>query len=119
MGAPQWVAAAGFTSGTATKLALTVDDGTGTLKVCNVAFTPTGATTDLGTVLAAASTASTPAGCVTSVVPASGTGTITSINGKANTGSATWKVSTDGSAFAGATRNKVIGVGDTIALRFS
>ncbi|MFJ7330394.1 hypothetical protein ACIQVN_29635 [Streptomyces cyaneofuscatus] len=119
VGAPKWVAAAGFTSGTATKLALTVDDGTGTLKVCNVAFTPTGTTTDLGTVLAAASTASTPAGCVTSVVPASGTGTITSVNGKANTGSATWKVSTDGSAFAGATRNKVIGVGDTIALRFS
>ncbi|MET9772525.1 hypothetical protein [Streptomyces sp. NPDC006415] len=53
------------------------------------------------------------------MVPASGTGTITSVNGKANAGSATWKVSVDGSAFAWAVRNKVIGVGDTIALRYS
>ncbi|NEE39824.1 hypothetical protein G3M53_82350, partial [Streptomyces sp. SID7982] len=109
----------GFTAGTATKLALTVDDGTGALKVCSVAFTPTGTTTTLGAVLSAATSAATPAGCVTSVVPASGTGTITSVNGKANAGSATWKVSVDGSAFAGAARNKVIGVGDTIALRYS
>ncbi|SBU92366.1 hypothetical protein YW5DRAFT_03961 [Streptomyces sp. Ncost-T6T-1] len=118
-GAPKWVAASGFTAGTATKLALTVDDGTGALKVCSVAFTPTGTTTTLGAVLSAATSAATPAGCVTSVVPASGTGTITSVNGKANAGSATWKVSVDGSAFAGAARNKVIGVGDTIALRYS
>ncbi|CAM5454061.1 hypothetical protein SCALM49S_06610 [Streptomyces californicus] len=118
-GAPTWVAAGGFTSGTATKLALTVDDGTGALKVCSVAFTPTGTTTTLGDVLAAATGGSTPAGCVTSVVPASGTGTITSVNGKADAGSATWKVSVDGSAFAGAARGKVIGVGDTIALRYS
>ncbi len=53
------------------------------------------------------------------MVPSSGTGAITSVNGKANAGSATWKVSVDGSAFAGATRDKVINVGDTIALRYS
>ncbi|MEW1632745.1 prenyltransferase/squalene oxidase repeat-containing protein [Streptomyces sp. NPDC093801] len=117
-GAPQWVAQSTFTSGTATKLALTVDDGAGGLKVCSVSFTPTGTTTTLGDVLNAATTAATPAGCVTSVTPSSGTGTITAVNGKANSGSNTWKVSVDGSAFAGAARNKVINVGDTIALRW-
>ncbi|MER6200366.1 prenyltransferase/squalene oxidase repeat-containing protein [Streptomyces sp. NPDC001586] len=117
-GAPQWVAQSTFTAGTATKLALTVDDGAGGLKVCSVAFTPTGTTTTLGDVLNAATTAATPAGCVTSVTPSSGTGTITAVNGKANSGSNTWKVSVDGSAFAGAVRNKVINVGDTIALRW-
>nr|MYU48014.1 hypothetical protein [Streptomyces sp. SID7803] len=30
----------------------------------------------------------------------------------------TWKVSVDGSSFAGATRGKVINAGDTIALRW-
>ncbi|MET9110809.1 hypothetical protein [Streptomyces zhihengii] len=117
-GAPQWVAQTAFTSGTATKLALTVDDGAGSLKVCSVAFTPTGTTTTLGDVLAAATSAATPAGCVTSVTPASGTGTITAVNGKANSGSNTWKVSVDGSAFADALREKTINVGDAIALRW-
>ncbi|SCD61173.1 hypothetical protein [Streptomyces sp. OspMP-M43] len=117
-GAPQWVAQPAFTAGTATKLALTVDDGAGNLKVCSVAFTPTGTTTTLGDVLAAATSAATPSGCVTSVTPASGTGTITAVNGKANSGSNTWKVSVDGSAFAGALREKTINVGDTIALRW-
>lgn len=117
-GATQWVAQSAFTAGTATKLALTVDDGTGNLKVCAVSFTPTGTTTTLGDVLAAATSAATPAGCVTSVTPASGTGTITAVNGKANSGSNTWKVSVDGSSFAGALREKTINVGDTIALRW-
>ncbi|MFJ3926037.1 hypothetical protein [Streptomyces sp. NPDC090022] len=117
-GAPQWVAQSTFTAGTATKLALTVDDGTGGLKVCSVAFTPTGTTTTLGDVLAAATTGATPAGCVTSVTPASGTGTITAVNGVSNSGGSTWKVSVDGSAFAGAQREKIINVGDTIALRY-
>ncbi|MGW4272361.1 hypothetical protein ACWEGQ_08355 [Streptomyces seoulensis] len=117
-GAPRWVAQSAFTAGTATKLALSVDDGAGNLKVCSVALTPTGTTTTLGDVLGAAVGAATPSGCVTSVTPASGTGTITAVNGKANSGSNTWKVSVDGSAFAGAARNKVISVGDTIALRW-
>lgn len=117
-GAPQWVAQPTFTAGTATKLALTVDDGAGSLKVCSVSFTPTGTTTTLGDVLNAATTAATPAGCVTSVTPASGTGTVTAVNGKTNSGANTWKVSVDGSAFAGAARDKVINVGDTIALRW-
>ncbi|MER5872741.1 prenyltransferase/squalene oxidase repeat-containing protein [Streptomyces sp. NPDC002044] len=118
-GAPKWVAQSTFTAGTATRLALTVDDGAGGLKVCSVALTPTGTTTTLGAVLAAATSAATPAGCVTAVTPSSGaTGTITSVNGKANSGAGTWKVGVDGSAFAGADRGKVINVGDTIALRW-
>ncbi|MEU6476852.1 hypothetical protein ABZ858_08140 [Streptomyces sp. NPDC047017] len=117
-GAPQWVAQSALSAGTATKLALTVDDGTGSLKVCSVALTPTGPTTTLGAVLDAAAGAATPSGCVTSVAPSSGTGTVTSVNGKANSGSNTWKVSVDGSAFAAATRGKTVGVGDTIALRW-
>ncbi|MEU6346790.1 hypothetical protein ABZ883_38235 [Streptomyces sp. NPDC046977] len=118
VGAPQWVSQTSFASGTAAKLALTVDDGAGNLKVCSVTLTPTGATTTLGALLDAAGTAGTPSGCVTSVTPASGTGTITALNGKANSGSSTWKVSVDGSSFAAATRGKVINVGDTIALRW-
>ncbi|WP_330172433.1 hypothetical protein OG875_01800 [Streptomyces sp. NBC_01498] len=117
-GAPQWVGQTSLTSGTATTLALTVDDGTGgALKVCSVALTPTGATTTLGAVLDAATGAATPAGCVTSVAPASGTGAVTSVNGTANSGSLTWKVSVDGSAFTTATRGTAVGVGDTIAVR--
>ncbi|MFB6989332.1 hypothetical protein ACFC0C_21655 [Streptomyces sp. NPDC056178] len=117
-GAPQWVAQSTFTSGTATKLALTVDDGAGNLKVCSVAFTPSGTTTTLGAVLDSATNAATPSGCVNGVTPSSGTGTITALNGKANSGSSTWKVSIDGSAFTGADRGKVINAGDTVALRW-
>lgn len=117
-GAPQWVGQTTLTSGTATKLALTVDDGAGNLQVCSVTLTPTGTTTTLGAVLDAATGAATPAGCVTGVTPSSGTGTITALNGKANSGTNTWKVSVDGGAFAGATRQQVINVGDTIAVRW-
>ncbi|MEV7242860.1 prenyltransferase/squalene oxidase repeat-containing protein [Streptomyces sp. NPDC093248] len=117
-GAPQWVGQSSLTSGTATKLGLTVDDGAGNLKVCSVALTPTGSTTTLGAVLDTATSAATPSGCVTSVTPSSGTGTITAVNGKANSGSNTWKVSIDGSAFTSATRSTVVGVGDTIAVRW-
>ncbi|MFF9352015.1 hypothetical protein [Streptomyces sp. NPDC014734] len=117
-GAPQWVAQGAFTPGTATKLALTVDDGTGDLKVCSVSFTPTGATTTLGAVLDAATTAATPSGCVSGVTPSSGTATITALNGRANSGVGTWKAGVDGSALTGADRGRVINVGDTIALRW-
>lgn len=117
-GATQWVARSAFTPGTAAKLALTVNDGAGNLKVCSVSFTPTGTTTTLGDVLDAATTAAAPSGCVTSVTPSSGTGAITALNGKANSGSNAWKVSVDGSSFAGALRETPINVGDTIALRW-
>ncbi|MER6956252.1 hypothetical protein [Streptomyces sp. NPDC000618] len=117
-GAPQWVGESSLTSGTATKLALTVDDGTGALKVCSVALTPTGSTTTLGAVLDAAVTAATPSGCVTAVTPLSGTGAVTSLNGTANSGANTWKVSIDGSTFTTAARETTVGVGDTIAVRW-
>ncbi|MFD9880978.1 prenyltransferase/squalene oxidase repeat-containing protein [Streptomyces alboflavus] len=116
-GASRWAATSDFTPGTATSLALTVDDGT-SLKVCSVAFTPTAKTTTLGAVLDAASSSATPAGCVTSVTPGSGTGTITALNGKANSGGSTWKASVDGAAAAGAARDKEIKLGDTISLRY-
>ncbi|MFD8067046.1 prenyltransferase/squalene oxidase repeat-containing protein [Streptomyces parvulus] len=117
-GAPQWVGQGTFTSGTAAKLALTVDDGAGNLKVCSVSLTPTASATTLGAVLDAAVSAATPSGCVTSVAPASGTGAVTSLNGKANSGSNTWKVSIDGSSFTTATRGTAVAVGDTIAVRW-
>ncbi|MFD6426325.1 hypothetical protein [Streptomyces sp. NPDC060198] len=117
-GAPQWVAQTTFASGTATKLALSVDDGTGSIKVCSVALTPTGTTTTLGTLLDAATTAATPTGCVSSVTPATGTATVTALNGKANSGSNTWKAAIDGSAFVTASRATVINAGDTVALRW-
>ncbi|WP_326700411.1 hypothetical protein OG909_25845 [Streptomyces sp. NBC_01754] len=117
-GAPRWVAQNTFTAGTTAQLALTVDDGAGGLKVCSVPVTPTGTTTTLGAVLDAATSAATPAGCVSGVTPSSGTGTLTSLNGKADSGSGTWKVSTDGSAFTAATRGTVVHAGDTLALRW-
>ncbi|MEU6123690.1 prenyltransferase/squalene oxidase repeat-containing protein [Streptomyces sp. NPDC047123] len=116
-GAPRWVGESALTAGTATTLAVTVDDGSGALKVCSVSLTPTGGTTTLGAVLDAAPASATPTGCVGSVTPSSGSGTITSLNGTANSGTNTWKVSVDGSSFAAASRGKVISVGDTIALR--
>ncbi|MVO87731.1 hypothetical protein GPA10_23970 [Streptomyces sp. p1417] len=116
-GATRWVSTADFTPGTPADLALTVDDGT-SLKVCSVSFTPTAATTTLGAVLDAAGASATPANCVTSVTPGSGTGTITAVNGKANSGGSTWKAAVDGGAAATATRNKVIRLGDTISLRY-
>ncbi|MFE3068710.1 hypothetical protein [Streptomyces sp. NPDC059247] len=117
-GATRWVAQSAFTPGTATKLALSVDDGSGNLKVCSVSFTPTAATTTLGEVLDAATTSATPSGCVTGVTPSAGTGAITTLNGKSGSGTNTWKVGVDGSAFTGALKEKTVNVGDTIALRW-
>ncbi|NBE83382.1 prenyltransferase/squalene oxidase repeat-containing protein [Micromonospora rubida] len=116
-GAPRWVAASGFTSGTPAKLTVIVDNGT-TVKPCAVTFTPTAATTTLGTVLSAAQTAATPAGCVTSVTPGSGSGTITAIDGLANTSTNTWKVSRDGGSLAAASRGATVTVGDVAYLRY-
>ncbi|MET8698037.1 hypothetical protein ABZW10_04060 [Kitasatospora sp. NPDC004723] len=116
-GEPTWSATTAFTSGTAARLALVVDDGTGALKVCAVTVNPTGTTATLGDVLDAAATA-TPGGCVTAVTPATGGGTITALNGTANSGSSTWKVSLDGATATAATRATTVHVGDTVSLRF-
>ncbi|MFJ5924680.1 prenyltransferase/squalene oxidase repeat-containing protein [Kitasatospora sp. NPDC092948] len=118
-GAPTWVATSAFTAGTASRVALTVDDGTGNLKVCAVTVTPTGTTTTLGAVLdAATGAAATPSGCVTAVTPSSGTGTITALGGTANAGANSWKVSLDNGAAAAASRATVVNVGDTVSLRY-
>ncbi|MFF2747277.1 hypothetical protein ACFVVA_17225 [Kitasatospora sp. NPDC058048] len=116
-GEPVWAATGDFTAGTAAKLALVVDDGTSNLKVCAVTLTPTGTTTTLGDVLDAAGTA-TPSGCVTSVTPSTGGGTVTALNGTANSGSSTWKVSLDGTASTAATRATTVHLGDTVSLRY-
>ncbi|GAA3214996.1 prenyltransferase/squalene oxidase repeat-containing protein [Dactylosporangium siamense] len=117
VGAPKWVGAATFTSGTATKVTVIVDNGT-TVKPCAVTFTPTATTTTLGNILDTAITAATPTGCVTSVTPSSGSGTITAVNGLANAGGSTWKVSADGAALAAATRATTVNVGDTLYVRY-
>ncbi|GHJ41502.1 hypothetical protein [Streptomyces sp. TS71-3] len=52
------------------------------------------------------------------MTPASGTGTITTLNGRSNSGSGTRKAGIDGSTFTGAGRGQVIDVGDTIALHW-
>jgi hypothetical protein len=118
-GAPTWVATTTFTGGSTSKLALVVDDGTGALKVCSVPVTATGTTTTLGAVLDAAAASATPAGCVTSVTPSSGTGTITALNGTANTGSTTWKSSIDGATAAAASRGTTVHLGDTLYLHYT
>lgn len=115
-GEPQFVGNTAFVSGTTSKLALVVDDGSGTLKVCSVSIAPTTATTTLGAVLTAATTAATPSGCLSAYSPASGT--ITTINGVSNSGSSTWKVSQDGGAAAAATTATTVGLGATISLRY-
>ncbi|MEU6075709.1 prenyltransferase/squalene oxidase repeat-containing protein [Micromonospora sp. NPDC047074] len=114
-GAPRWVAASGFTSGTPTKLTVVVDNGT-TVRPCAVTVTPTGTTTTLGAVLTAAQSAASPSGCVTGVTPASGT--ITAINGLANSGTSTWKVSRDGGGLTAASHAATVTVGDVVYLRY-
>ncbi|MFD0408907.1 hypothetical protein [Kitasatospora sp. NPDC127116] len=116
-GEPAWAATTGFTAGTAARLALVVDDGTSNLKVCAVTLTPTGTTTTLGDVLDAAATA-TPSGCVTSVTPSTGGGTVTALNGTANSGSSTWKVGLDGATATAATRAATVHLGDTVSLSY-
>ncbi len=57
-------------------------------------------------------------GCGTGVIPASGAGTISAVDGKANSGSSTWKVSVDGPALACAAHNKGTNAGDAVSLRW-
>ncbi|MFJ4408875.1 hypothetical protein [Streptomyces sp. NPDC088910] len=117
-GAPAWAATTDFTSGSTSKLALIVDNGGGSLKVCSVPVAATGTTTTLGTVLDAAASSATPGGCVTAVTPATGTGTVTALNGTVNSGTATWKSSLDGSAPIAASRGTTVHLGDTVYLRY-
>jgi hypothetical protein len=111
---PQWKGVTEFpTGGTeSTSLALVIETGSGLPSVCSVTLAPGATTTTLATVLNAAVSATTPAGCVTGFAPSSGSGAITQINGT----TAAWKVSIDGAAKVTAERSTVIHVGDTIDL---
>jgi hypothetical protein len=115
----RWLAASSFATGASESdpLALTIEYG-GTLKVCSVAVAPKATTTTLAKVLETAMGAATPSGCVTGLLPATGTGAITQVNGYPEPQVAGWKVSIDGAAAVGAKRSTVIHVGDTIALKF-
>ena len=115
-GEPRFAGGTAFVSGTASRLALVVDDGSGSLKVCSAGVSPATSSTTLGTVLTAATAASTPTGCITGFSPASGT--ITSVNGVANTGTTTWKASIDDGTPAAAANATVVTLGDTIGLKY-
>jgi hypothetical protein len=110
---PQWKGVTEFATGgsESTSLALVIENG-GSPSVCSVTLAPGGTTTTLATVLNAAVAATTPAGCVTSFEPGSGSGAITQVNGTA----AAWKVAIDGGTKVTAERSSVIHVGDTIDL---
>ena len=114
-GEPRFVGNTQFTTGTTSKLALVINDGSATLKVCSVGLTAN-TTTTLGTVLTAATATTTPSGCVTSFSPTSGT--ITSINGVSNTATTTWRVSIDNGTSAPASNTKIVTLGDTIGLKY-
>jgi hypothetical protein len=116
VGEPRFVASTSFVSGTTSKLVVIVDDGSGTLKVCSVSVSPATATTTLGAVLAAAVGGSTPASCVTGSSPASGV--ITTVNGVSNGGGSTWKASVDNGSAAAANTATVVGLGDTVSLKY-
>jgi hypothetical protein len=119
-GLPQWKAETefGLKSTETVPLALIVDDGSSALKVCSVTVAPKAATTTLAVVLNAAVAGTTPASCVTSFLPSSGSGGITQVNGFPKTPEERWYVSIDGAAEKQAKRGTEIRLGDTIYLHF-
>jgi hypothetical protein len=118
-GASQWVAESSFQSGVESPLTLIVDNGTSALEVCSVTVSPSGAKTTLAAVLQAAESSATPAGCVTSFEPASGSKPITQINASPSPAAASWRISIDGGKEKRAKRSSKIELGDTIYLRES
>jgi hypothetical protein len=118
-GLPRWKAETEFGSkATETAPLMLVVDNGGTLKVCSVTVGPAAATTTLSAVLDAAVKGTTPSGCVTGYLPASGTGAITQVNGFPASPEARWNVVIDGGEEKQAKRNTTIHLGDTIYLRF-
>jgi len=116
----QWKGASEFATGEAetTSLALIVDNGSSPLKICSVSLAPKATTTTLAVVLDAAVKATTPSGCVTGYLPASGEVAITQINGFPAAPAEKWNVTIDGGTKAQAKRNTPIHVGDTIYLKY-
>lgn len=119
-GGPQWKGVTQFATGEAetTSLMLIVDDGVSALKVCSVTVAPKATSTTLATVLNAAVAGTSPSGCVTGFLPASGETAITQVNGYPTTPAAEWNLSIDGGASTQAKRNTPINVGDTLYLKF-
>ncbi|HET8861951.1 MAG TPA: hypothetical protein VFM94_01725 [Solirubrobacterales bacterium] len=117
---PQWKGVSEFAAGEAetASLALIVDNGTSSLKICSVSLAPKATTTTLATVLDAAVKGTTPASCLTSFLPASGEGAITQVNGYPAAPAEKWNVVIDGGSKTQAKRNTTIHVGDTIYLRY-
>ncbi len=116
-GAPRFLAERSFHVGTPSPLALIIDNGTATLEVCSVTFSPTAASATLGQVLEAAKASSTPSGCVTGFSPATGKGALTQLNGSPAPPEARWDISIDGSKEKEAKLASKIEIGDTISLQ--
>jgi prenyltransferase/squalene oxidase-like repeat protein len=116
-GAPKWLAATSFQAGTQSHLALIVDDGTGEIRPCSVPITVATSTTTLLAVLQAAQASSTPAGCVSSFMPTSGTGALTQLDGSPASPAPDWDISIDGAKEKQAKLSAKIEIGDTISLK--
>lgn len=113
---PRWEAEKKFARGVAAPLGLIIDGSSG-VSACSVTVTPSAAKETLAEVLEAAQHESAPAGCVSSLAPASGKGAITAINGQPTPPAADWEVSIDGARMAQAKRSTPIALGDTIYLK--
>jgi hypothetical protein len=112
-----WLYEKKFTASDTTELGLIINTGSSPLQVCSVSLTPTSTKVTLASVLEAAETSATPAGCVSGFTPTSGKGAITSVDDSPNPPQASWQVSIDGGAEKQATRKTPIGIGDTIYLK--
>lgn len=117
---PQWKGVSEFATGESetASLALIVDSGSSPLKVCSVSLAPKATTTTLAVVLDAAVKGTTPSGCVSGYLPASGEGAITQVNGYPATPAEKWNIVIDGGSKAQAKRTTTIHVGDTIYLKY-
>jgi hypothetical protein len=107
-GDPRFRAAPVVVDGTATPHALALDDGAGDVRLCSVTA-PAGAS--LSAFLAAAQSASSPTGCVTSVATTGGL--VTGVNGREGA----WRLRLNRAPEQPATDSAVAAFGDTVFLR--
>lgn len=113
-GAPRWSYQATFTAGVRAQVSVLV---AGTpVHPCAVSVLPSATTVSLAEVLETAQRAATPAGCVTELGPASGTGPIVSVNGQTPPAGGSWRVSIDGGTEKEARRSTRVGLGATVYL---
>jgi hypothetical protein len=119
-GLERWFAETSFSTSKTIKspLALIVNNGSGTLKVCSVSIAPEATTTTLEAVLKAAEAGSTPKECVTSHKSEASSKAITQINGFPSMPTPEWDIAINGGAEEQAKTSKVIHLGDTIYLHY-